>query len=163
LFWVGAVALLGAALLFAFPGFATATVQTLEHEPWMALGVGFAALVGGPLVAILLCLTVLGMALGLMVFAVYALALVAGFLAGALFLGTLVLRRVRGEPATALGHWIAALGTGLVAVALVCLVPLLGPLVGLTVLLLGLGALALRVHREWRAWRGSGGALAAAA
>jgi hypothetical protein len=127
------------------------------------LGVGFGAFVGGPLAALLLGLTVLGVALALIVVVVYALALVGGFLIGALFLGTFAMRRFRGGPATGLGQWIAALAAGLVVVGLACLVPVLGPMVGFAVLLLGLGALMLHAHRGWRAWRGSSGALAAAA
>jgi hypothetical protein len=106
--------------------------------------------VGGPLLAALLVVTILGSGVGVAVLVLYGLALVAGLLAGALFVGGLSLRLLRPNASGSVASWIAALFIGLLAVVLLRLVPVLGAVFCLAVLLLGLGALVLHGYRAWR-------------
>jgi cytoskeletal protein CcmA (bactofilin family) len=155
--YAAALGVLGGALILVFPTFATATVRTLQQEPWAALGVGVVALVGIPIAFILMMITVVGFLLGVTVLAAYGFVLVFGFLAGALSLGDLAYRAVAAGagPDRPTGAWIAALLIGLAVVALVRLVPILGALMSFAVLVFGLGALLIAAHRAWRAARGT--------
>ncbi|HEU5261197.1 MAG TPA: hypothetical protein VFU41_07210 [Gemmatimonadales bacterium] len=159
LVFVAASGLLGAVLILAFPGFSTGTVGTLGQDPWKSLGLGAATLVCGPLFGIVLMVTVVGAAVGVAVLAVYGLALVAGFLTGALYVGERSFRLVQRTTPTSVGSWIGLLLIGLAVVVVLKVVPFIGGLFCLAVLLLGLGALVLQAYRAWQAGRAESGAV----
>jgi hypothetical protein len=161
---VGALGVLGTALILVFPAFAGSAAHTLGDEPWKSLGLGAATLLGGPIAAGLLMITVLGAALGVTGLVVWGLALLAGYLTGALFVGQLVVSSLqRGAPPTSVGAWIGALAIGLLEVALVRLIPIAGAVFCLAVLLAGTGALALQTYRAWQSWRARSQAMGAEA
>ena len=151
---VGALGVLGTALILMFPAFSAGAARTLGDEPWKSLGLGAATLVGAPVAAVLLTITVVGAALGVTALVVWGLAVLAGYLTGTLFVGQLVVSSLqRGAPPTSTGAWIGALVIGLLGVALVRLIPIAGGVFCLAVLLTGMGALALQTARAWRSWR----------
>lgn len=159
LIWVVALGALGAALILVFPGFSQGTGRTLGEEPWKSVGLGAAVLVGTPVAAVLLMVTVVGSALGVAGLVVYGLALVAGFLTGALCTGDLLVAWLhRGAPPS-LGTSILALLVGLIVIALLRWIPLVGGLVSLGVLLFGSGGLVLHGYRAWKGWRAGAGSL----
>jgi cytoskeletal protein CcmA (bactofilin family) len=160
--FLAALAVLGAALILTFPAFALGAVRTLGGEPLKTVGLGVGALVGGPVVASLLMVTVVGLALGIAGLVVYGLALLAGFLTGALYVGDTVLGALRRAPRTVLGA-IGALLIGLLAISLAGLIPGVGGLACFALLLFGLGALVLQAYRGWRVWRAASGTLTGAA
>lgn len=148
--FIAATGLLGALLVLAFPIFASRVGTILQDNPWKSLGLGAAALIGGPVAAIVLLITVVGAAVGVLTLVVYAIALLLGFLAGAKVLGGFVLRLLRpGAPAT-VGMAIVGLLLGLVALALLGLVPVVGTITTWAALLVGLGALVIGAYRAWR-------------
>jgi hypothetical protein len=151
LLFIAALGILGATLILAFPTFAAGTIRTLGAEPWKSVGLGAGALVGLPVLAILLMVTVVGAAVGVAGLALYALALVAGFLTGAGFVGDAVLGLLRRPAGASVGATIVALLVGLIAISLVRLIPVAGELACLAVLLFGLGALLLKGYRAWQA------------
>jgi hypothetical protein len=154
LFLVLVAGFLGSALFFLFPAFSVGAVRTLGAEPLKALGIGAAALFGVPVLAVLLIVTVVGSALGVALLVLYGLALMAGFLTGALCLGEYAMRVARsGRAPATLGPWIGALLIGLLLIGVLALVPVLGGLVCFAAVLLGLGALVLELFREWQAGR----------
>lgn len=163
LVFIAALGALGAALILAFPGFSQGAVRTLSDEPWKSVGLGAAVLAGGPVVAVLLLITVVGSALGIAGLAVYALALLAGFLTGALCAGAMVVGWLRRTARTSLGVSVLALLIGLTAVSLVRWIPVIGGLVSFGVLLFGLGGLVLQGYRAWKDWRAGSQALDASA
>lgn len=160
LLWVAVVGLLGAVLILAFPRFAAAVVEAARAAPGKSLGIGVAALLGVPLLAVLLIVTVVGAALGVTLLVVYGLMLGAALLAGALSVGALISRTARGGAIEPAGSWVVALLLGLLVLTLLGVVPVLGALLGLGVMLLGLGALLRHSHGAWRQWRSGYGQLA---
>jgi cytoskeletal protein CcmA (bactofilin family) len=148
--WVGpvygaAVTLaLGAFLLLAFPLFSRGVADRVGAEPLLSGGIGLLALVLTPIALVLVAVTVVGIPLALAGFAAYGVALWVGSVYGRYALGAWALDRAGGS-----NRW-AALLLGVVAVALIGLLPWVGGLVELVVLLLGLGALAVGIRDRYR-------------
>lgn len=145
------LAVTGIVLLLLFPGFAMHSAQRLRLAPWPALGLGLAVLAATPLVVVLLMVTLVGMWLGLMLAAFYAMLLLGGFLAGVHFLGERGLHLARRGAGYGRGLQVLGLVLALVAVALIGRIPLLGPPALFALLLFGLGALVLAGHTRYRA------------
>jgi cytoskeletal protein CcmA (bactofilin family) len=163
LLFLAATGVLGIALILTFPGFSLGAVRTLGSDPWRALGAGAGVLVGGPIAAILMMVTVVGLALGATVLVVYGLALLGGCLIGALFAGDAVLKLFGRPQQASVGAAIAALFVGLAVISLLAVIPVVGGLVALAVLLFGLGALVLTAFRAWQSRRASSAAAGAPA
>ncbi len=137
------------ALYLLFPDFALRVSRSVSDQPWMALLTGLAVLAGVPLLAVILFSTGVGIWLALMLLAVYLVMLLAGYFAGALFVGNAGLRMLRRDEA---GKAVraAALSAAMVALAIVNLVPLLGGLLNWLVMLAGLGALSRELYLSHR-------------
>lgn len=138
--------LLGTVILLAVPRFSARVTETGTREALRSGGVGLLALVGIPVVLVLVALTVIGIPLSLAGFVAFALLLWVVFVFGGLVTGTWMLSMVDRE-----GRWFA-LVTGLVVLALLDIVPFVGAVVRFLVLLVGLGAFVLAV----RGLRGDG-------
>ena len=155
--WVGGVLAFVALLAFStvfvlvFPVFAARAPDTLKKSPWLALALGFAALLAVPLLAVLLFITLLGIPLGIAVMALYPALLMTGFVVGVLFIARLVQAALgKGAPdsfAKTIGYFALAL----LLVLLVAMIPFIGALVSAVVMLLGLGGVALELHRRRQA------------
>ena len=152
--WVfGFVALLAFAAVFVlvFPVFAARAPDTLKKSPWLALAVGFGALVAVPLLAVLLFITLLGIPLGIAVMALYPALLMTGYVVGVLFIArraqTALGKGAPGSFAMTIGYFSLAL----LLVLLVAMIPFIGALVSAVVMLLGLGGVVLEVVRRRRA------------
>ncbi len=150
LWFLAAMGLLGAAWILVFPGFAAATAGTVRGEPWKVLGLGAGTLIGVPVLAIVLLVTVVGAVLGATVGVAFLLALGLAVVAGALGLGELALGAMRRSELARPGERVAAMLAGLVALVLLRLIPVVGAVLCFVVLLLGLGALVLSGYRRWR-------------
>jgi len=99
---------------------------------------------------LLLVITIIGIPIALMLAGLYAVALLAGFLIAAFFVGERLLRLARRRAAPG-GYWARV---GMLAVALVILwlirhVPYVGGLLILAVLTIGLGAMALQAFSHY--------------
>ena len=144
--WVGAVysglssLLLGAILLLATPNFSRRLAEVGTTQPLRSGGVGLLTLVGTPVALLILFVTLVGIPLSLVGFLVFGAVVLAATVYGAVVLGTWLL---------SLGdyrnRW-AALVVGVVAVALVRQIPVVGGLFRFVVVLLGLGALATALY-----------------
>lgn len=143
--WLMGLFLVGLLIALALPAFAARTSATIAANPWAALGLGFVALICIPATAIVLLITIVGIPLALMLMMLYFVALLAGYVVGALFLAERALLLLGRSTASGMGLQVLVFALVLVALALVAFVPLLGGLVRLAVLLLGLGAIALAV------------------
>jgi cytoskeletal protein CcmA (bactofilin family) len=146
-FWILSLLVTGIALYLLMPRFTVSAARTITSDPLKSLGLGLAWLVTAPVAAILLMATVLGIPLGLSVFALYFVSLLAGFLVGAFFLGDIVFYPLRRRAELSTGWRILSLVLGLVLVAALATIPVAGGLLVLLVLLLGLGAWILRAYR----------------
>ena len=135
----------GTVLFLLFPGFTTTAVGRVSVNPWKNLGVGLALLVVTPIAAVLLMGIVLGVWVGLSIFALYFVALLLGFLISCFFLGDWGARRLH-KDVTTKGRRILSLAIAIILIGLVQLIPLIGGLFTFALLLFGLGAGILQLH-----------------
>jgi hypothetical protein len=140
---------LGLIVLFLLPRLSGRTIDTLRAEPWASLGIGAAILVATPIVALILFLLGLligGWWIGLLLIPLWILTLATGYALAGFLLGRLIFARLGWGSY----HDALALAAGLLVLAIITLLPLLGWLIGLAAVLLGTGALALAGAR-WTA------------
>jgi cytoskeletal protein CcmA (bactofilin family) len=144
--WVGTVYSLLASLLFGvvllavLPRFSTSVASNATDTPLKSGGVGLLALVGAPVVLVLLAITIVGIPLMLVGVGLFVLAIWAAVVYGQFAVGTWVLGLADRE-----NRWLA-LVVGLVGFALIGTIPIVGALAEFVVFLLGLGALALALR-----------------
>jgi hypothetical protein len=141
---------LGLAIVFVFPRFTQRTLGVAGHSPWLGLGVGFALLVGVPVLAV--AVLVIGIILGgwwiaLLAVGAYATALVVGYTLAAVFLGRSAIHLLRLSEQ----HLAWYLLEGLALLGLIALVPVLGGLVLFGAVTFGLGILTLGMIDAYRA------------
>lgn len=153
IFWAARIVALlglmlaGVVLVLMFPGFALASARTIRSDVWKSLGVGFALLVASPAAAGLLVLTGVGAPLGGALLALYFVALLAGFITTALFVGDLGVRLVGREPGR--GGRVLAVVLGLIVVGLLRAIPIAGLVIVFAALVLGLGATGIHGYRAY--------------
>jgi cytoskeletal protein CcmA (bactofilin family) len=127
----------GLVMFLLMPGFFAGVLRGLPRYG-VSIGIGAAALVAIPVVAIVVCFTLVGLPVGLLALVLY----VAAVYSAQIFVGAWLGQELLGEPsgqADAIGR----LALGLALIHVVGLVPYVGKLAGLAVCLWGLGALAL--------------------
>jgi hypothetical protein len=148
--WLAAAMLVGWLSLALFPGFFQACTQAVGSG-WRSLGLGVGVLAGVPVVIVVAAITLVGIPVSLMLFAVYLAAIYLAKIWVGAFLGRALLK-----PATSTKRdWLLGLLVGLLILTIVGFVPYLGGLVRLAVVCLGLGAFA------WLLYRGSRPTIAA--
>ena len=138
--------ILGAVLLAVGGARARRPSERLAARPGLSLGVGFVVGVTLPAASLIAMLLILPLPLGLVGLLTYAIGLaLAGPVVG-LWLGERLLALAGRAPSGAPGY--GSLALGILAIALLGLVPYLGWLVRILVLLAGLGALSLALWRK---------------
>ena len=145
------VAVLGLLLVLVFPAAARTSAETIGRAMWPSLGIGFATLLAVPVAALLvfgLGLVVGGWWLSLLLLEMYAIKLAVGIVVGGLFVGEWLLARAK-VPAL---HPAWALLGGVFVLAVVGLIPVLGPLVNVVVLAVGLGAVVIAAFGARGKW-----------
>ncbi len=150
-FWLGLI-VLGAILIGLFPGLSGAATGNARTAFWRTLGLGLAVLVVTPVVLLVLAITIIGLPITIVGAALYVAALFSGYLLAAIGIGQWAARRFRRTGDGAFWPRVGALVAGMVILAIVGLVPVLGALVTLAALMIGLGtvvsaALAARPNR----------------
>ncbi len=123
-----------------FPKAATETSQTLAKKLWASLGIGFLALIVIPIAAIMLIITLVGLPLGMISFALYFIFIYLSQIVFSVFLGEKILLGITKKEGVSpyLSVFI-----GLVILAVLGFIPFLGWLLKFVVMLFGLGALVL--------------------
>ncbi len=140
-FWViTSVSLLlaGLLLLLLAPRAADAVVRTARSGAGASVVSGIVVLIGFPILAVVLLVTVVGTPLGVGMLLVYAPLLTIGYLAAALAFG----RRLR-KSAGRVGAFLV----GLVILRVLALIPILGALISLVATIFGLGAVFVAARR----------------
>lgn len=137
--------IVGLLLIGIFPHFSGTTVSTLRKRPWASLGLGFAVFAAGPIVLLIIAVTVVGIPLALILLALYLISLYLAKIFVISWAGTSILQRWGKEERT-----FRAFFTGLILYFLITLVPFLGGLIALFVIFFGLGA---AVIAEWALYR----------
>jgi hypothetical protein len=145
--WFSGSFVLGAVLLLLAPAFFAATSRQAASEWPLCLGVGFGVLIAVPVAAAMLIVTLIGIPLGLLAIALYAMLLLLGHIVAAVAVGDFALGRWAPARAAAPGWRVLAFLGALFAIALLRRVPLVGGLAALLVFLAGVGALSLHVVR----------------
>jgi cytoskeletal protein CcmA (bactofilin family) len=140
--------LLGAILLLAFPRFADDVAGEVRDEPLRSGGLGLLAFVGIPVVLVAIAITVVGIPLTFLGFMAYGLLVFASAALAEYAVGAWALSLADVE-----NRW-AALVVGVLAVAVLSRVPVVGWLVNLVVFLLGFGAVVALLYRGFREYRG---------
>jgi hypothetical protein len=134
---------IGIGLVLLTPHYADRVFATLRDRWTSSLFWGGVILIGTPILAVVMMLTVVGIPLGFLLFLSLPFLGLWGYAVGAAGLGTFAFRR----PLTL--QRVLALGVGLVVVTLLSLAPFVGLPIALIVIFLGLGALinAMRPKR----------------
>lgn len=140
----------GLTLLWLLPRASDETSRLAMGAPGWRMLAGLLALVGAPVVAALMMVTVVGIPLGLLLLVGYGVALYLAQLVVAWSAGR-TLFGYRHLPLEGFGPRAAALAIGLLAVYLVRAIPVLGPIATFLVLLWGLGAIGTLAYRRFEA------------
>ncbi|WP_436907328.1 bactofilin family protein [Halosimplex marinum] len=140
--------LVGAILLLVFPGTAAEVADRATGDPLRTGGIGLLATIGVPIVIGVVAVTIVGIPLAIAGTLAFGLLAWLGTVYGRFVLGTWLLSLADVE-----NRW-AALVVGVVTVALLRLVPVVGALTRLVVFLLGFGALVAVLADAYRDRRG---------
>jgi hypothetical protein len=135
------------AWLVLAPGLAREAGRVARAEPTLSLGFGVAVLFGLPVAALALAVTVVGIPVAVAAGAAWVLAGVAGYCAAAVRLGDALRAAARRDPARLLlGTRLAWTLVALLLLRALGAIPVLGPAVAVTALVLGAGAVARAVQ-----------------
>lgn len=135
--WLLGFLLAGLAAVLLLPAVAEAAAIALHQQPIFAIGYGFLWLVALPVAAAIIAITIVGIPLAFILFALYLIGLYIARAAVAVWLGRLIVRKQNGSVRKR-----AALTflVGGIILAVLELVPILGPIVVFASALLGIGA-----------------------
>jgi hypothetical protein len=143
--WIAATVssfLLGGFLLLVAPRAMESAGRAGRRSVGPAIGMGFAVFFGVPIVGILLSLTIIGLPLGLATLLAVALLYGVGYVAGAFFLGRIILQEPRNRLLAFLVGW------GILRV--VAIVPVLGFFALAAATIYGLGCLTVAAYHARR-------------
>jgi cytoskeletal protein CcmA (bactofilin family) len=142
LVWTAAFVLLGLVLYGLFPRFAVDTVEAGEQYG-AAFGLGVLVTFGLPIAAIIACITIVGMLLGISTLFLYVFVL----LCTGIVVGTIVGQWILGRTSD---FWPLAgrMALGVLLVRIVTSIPFIGFWAALAVVLWGMGAISLAVYRR---------------
>jgi len=131
--------MLGIIIVLLAPRRVKAVTESIRTRPWASLGWGAVILVATPIAALIVCITIIGLPLGLIALALYTIAIYLTQLFVGLLIGQLIIGASRGvETRAAL---VGALALGLAILSLLRLIPYLGAVIGVATILFGLGAI----------------------
>ncbi len=138
----------GSALFLIFPRFIETAVATIRTESWKCLGLGLAVFAATPVVIGVLVMTVIGWLPAIVIGALYLLLLLAGFLSGAFYVGSIA-PGLRGRGEVTRARRLLSFAVALIVLMLLGLVPLLGALLLFALMLLGTGSLMLGMYQAY--------------
>jgi cytoskeletal protein CcmA (bactofilin family) len=149
LFKVGVV-LLGVLMILGLPAFSREAAATMRREWLQSAVLGCAMLIGVPLAAVILMITVIGIPLALMMIFGYVVLLMLGYVIAAIFVGDQALERLGGDRIKSLGWRVLFLLLALVVLSVVRHLPLIGGLAVALLFVAGIGAFTLRTWKGFR-------------
>jgi cytoskeletal protein CcmA (bactofilin family) len=130
---------LGIIIVLIAPKRVKAVTESIRTRPWASLGWGALILIATPIVAGIVCITIIGLPLGVITLTLYTIAIYLTQLFVGLLIGQLIIGTFRGvETRAAL---VGALALGLAILSLLRLIPYLNFFIGLATVLFGLGAI----------------------
>jgi hypothetical protein len=153
-FWLASFALAALVVALVLPLWTASLAAATRTRPWLTLALGAAAMVVTPIVIALSFATGLLWLVGVLLLAVYVLALLAGGLLGTVAFADLVVDGVTRGPVTR-GKRLAAVTSVALVVAALSLVPVLGWIVLLLLTVVGIGSASSSAWSTRRARRAS--------
>jgi cytoskeletal protein CcmA (bactofilin family) len=142
-FWIAALILFGLVLFVLLPNFARATVDSAERYG-ASFGLGVLVLFGVPVAALIACITVVGLLIGISTFILW----VAAMWFAQIVVGTIVGQWLMGHTRET-WQLIGRMAVGVILVRVVEMLPYLGGWVKFAVLLWGMGAISLAIYRHF--------------
>jgi len=138
----------GVVIIFLAPKRLMSIADAISSRPGPSAGWGALIVFVAPIAAILVCLTIIGIPVGLIALVLYGIALYVAQIPVGLLIGRLIIDRFRVVEGKAI--MVGALALGLAILKLLSLIPYFGIVVGLAVVIFGLGA-AVAAERKRRA------------
>jgi len=138
----------GVVIIFLAPRKLTSITDAIGTRPGPSAGWGAMILFLTPIAALIVCLTIIGIPLGLIALVLYGIALYLAQIPVGLFIGRWIIGRFRDVESKAI--MVGALAIGLAILKLLSLIPYFGFFVGFVVVLFGLGAV-VAAERKRRA------------
>jgi len=139
---------LGIIIILLAPRRVKAVTESIRTRPWASLGWGAIILIFTPIAALIVCITIIGLPLGLITLVLYSIAIYLTQLFAGLLIGQLIIGASRGVETKA--AIVGALALGLAILSLLKLIPYLENVIGLATVLFGLGAILVS-ERKLRA------------
>lgn len=149
---IGWVSLLIFSAVFALfiPRLAIQGAETLRTQTWKSLLLGLSVLIAGPILAVLLFVTVIGGYTGFAILFGYGLLIMAGAFLGKIFVGLLlgayILRLINKSTQTSM---ILSVLTGVTLIKVISYVPFLGGLVNFLIFIFAIGVLLYLAGQAW--------------
>lgn len=138
--------LVGIVLILLAPERIRKVTDSIRRRPWASLGWGTILLIVTPIAALIVCVTIIGIPLGIMSLILYAFAIYITQIIVGLFIGKWIIGAFgQVETKAAL---IGALALGLAIFKLLRLIPYLGFIMGLVTVLFGLGSLLVSQKQQ---------------
>lgn len=130
---------LGIVIVLLAPRRVKAVTESIRTRPWASLGWGAIILIFTPIAALIACITIIGLPLGLITLILYTIAICLTQLFIGLFIGQLIIGSSRGVESRA--ALVGALVLGLAILSILRLIPYLGAVIWVATILFGLGAI----------------------
>ncbi|HEY6467422.1 MAG TPA: polymer-forming cytoskeletal protein [Candidatus Acidoferrales bacterium] len=140
----GAAFLLGLVMFLLAPGVFLDAANS-ANKVGLSMGIGLLFLVGLPVAAFIACITIVGLGLGIVTFLTY---IVAVYMSQ-IFVGEWLGEKLLGA-GIGVGPVLARLALGLAILRVIRVIPFLGPLSMWVVIIWGLGAYILSIHKRMR-------------
>ena len=141
----------GALFLLVFTGFSRRASSRMLAAPWPALAAGMAVLLGTPLLAVILLITLIGIPLGMVLMMLFPLMLLMGWVVGVFSIAQRVQRSIQKDaPSGSSAAMVGFFALTLLLLLLLGSLPFIGFLILVAIMLLGTGACALELYRQVR-------------
>lgn len=128
---------LGLILIYLFPDFVGGLVELIKDSPLKTGLLGFLALIFLPILSIILLITIFGWSLSVLIFLLFALALLIATVPVKLLAGEIIYNKILNKNAGKMMYYLV----GAVIFAILYEIPFLGGLIRFIALLIGLGAI----------------------
>jgi hypothetical protein len=138
-----AVLIGGGVLLLMMTGLTARTIDGIRQRPFGSIGMGVVVLIGLFAIAVLLCVTVIGIPLALAIFWFYPVLILIGFIIAVLGVPYLVLRKDPRD--TGAGAKLGIFFVSLLVLLLLFAIPGVGQLLFFLIMLMGVGAFGAAV------------------
>jgi cytoskeletal protein CcmA (bactofilin family) len=139
--------LAGLLIILIAPKRLASIAESISSRPGPSAGWGALVLLVTPIAAVIICITIIGLPVGLIALALWGIAIYLAQIPVGLFLGQWIISHFR-DVEDNRGIMIGALATGLIIVKLLSLIPYFGFFIGLAVILFGLGAVIATIRRQ---------------